>query len=141
MMHASVRIGHRTVLILIDSGSTHNFVNQKVVQALGLPVTPITKFWVIVANGERLSCTKNHEGVGLVIQGMAIIVTLFALSLNGLDNVLGIQWLEKLGPVVCDWGQLSMIISTKQGHAISNSMMTHEVDNEGRGLCDCSTAG
>ena len=71
---------------------------------------------------------------------MAIIVTLFALRLTGLDIVIGIQWLEKLGLVVYDWGSLSMTISrgnqrynivaqpATQGYAISNSMMTQEVN-------------
>lgn len=30
-------------------------------------------------------------------------VTLYALPLVGLDLVLGIQWLQSLGPVLADW--------------------------------------
>jgi hypothetical protein len=36
------------------------------------------------------------------VQGLTFTVTLFSLPLTGLDVVLGVQWLEKLGPVVCD---------------------------------------
>lgn len=79
----------------------------------------------------------------LIVQGLTIMVTLFSLPMTGLDVVLGVQWLEKLGPVVCAWGRLSMTITRgnqryeilasaeKQGHAISNSMLTREVTNGG----------
>jgi hypothetical protein len=109
----------------------------------GLPVTPISEFWVTVANGERLSCGEKHEGVCLLIQGMKIIVTLFSLPLNGLDIVLGIQWLEKLGPIVCDWGKLSItitrgsqvfkIISQPRGHGkvVTNALLIREVQSGG----------
>ena len=64
-----------------------------------------------VANGERLRYTEKYEWVSILIQGLEITVTLYSLQLTGLDVVLGIQWLEKLGPVVCDWGKLSMTIT------------------------------
>ncbi|KAJ0076522.1 hypothetical protein Patl1_35324 [Pistacia atlantica] len=101
-MRVAGRIGSQRVLVLIDSGSTHNFIDQRLARHLGLSVTPIDKFWVTVASGEKLSCREKHEEVKLVIQGLDMAVTFFSLPLNGLDAVLGIQWLEKLGPVTCD---------------------------------------
>jgi hypothetical protein len=86
---------------------------------------------------------KKYVDVKLQVQGLTFTVTLFSLPLTGLDVVLGVQWLEKLGPVVCDWGRLSMTITRgnqqfeilasaeKQGQAISNSMLTREVLNGG----------
>ena len=73
-------------------------MDQRVAQQLGLAVKPIVQFWVTVANGERLLCTEKYEGVSILIQGLEITVTLYSLQLTGLDVVLGIQWLEKLGP-------------------------------------------
>jgi len=73
---------------------------------LGLSVKPIDEFWVAMADGEKLSSREKHEGVGLLIQGLNITATFFSLPLNDLDVVLGIQWLEKLGPVICDWERL-----------------------------------
>jgi len=101
-MRVSAQIGIRTILILIDSGSTHNFIDHKIAKILGLPITPITEFCVTVANGERLSCKEKYVDVKLRVQGLTFSVTLFSLPLTGLDVVLGVQWLEKLGPVVCD---------------------------------------
>lgn len=42
------------------------------------------------------------------LQGILFHLTLYALSLTGLDLVFGVQWLEKLGAVVCDWSQMTM---------------------------------
>jgi hypothetical protein len=142
-MRVSAQIGIRTILILIDSGSTHNFIDQKIAKVLGLPITPIKEFCVTVANGERLSCKEKYVDVKLRVQGLTFSVTLFSLPLTGLDVVLGVQWLEKLGPVVCDWGRLSMTImqgnqkfeilasAERQGRAISNSMLYREVVSGG----------
>lgn len=35
-------------------------------------------------------------------------MTLYSLPLTGLDLVLGVQWLEKLGPVMCNWQKMTM---------------------------------
>lgn len=40
-----------------------------------------------------------------------ILPNLLSLPLMGLDMVLGIQWLEKLGTVTCDWKRLTMEFS------------------------------
>lgn len=42
------------------------------------------------------------------LQGTLFSLTLYSLPLTGLDLVLGIQWLEMLGSVVCNWKQLTM---------------------------------
>lgn len=41
-------------------------------------------------------------------QGTLFSLILCSLPLTGLDLVLGIQWLELLGYVVCNWKQLTM---------------------------------
>jgi hypothetical protein len=40
--------------------------------------------------------------------GHSFSLTFYSLLLKGLDVVLGIQWLELLGSVVCDWKRLTM---------------------------------
>jgi hypothetical protein len=142
-MRVAGRIGCRKVLVLIDNGSTHNFIDQRLAWHLGLSVTPIDQFWVTVANGEKLCCREKHEGVKLLIQGLDMLVTFYSLPLNGLDAVLGIHWLEKLGPVICDWGRLFMTLTRGDkvyeivvqckicGQAINNTMLGRQVSSGG----------
>ena len=48
------RINHQDVLILIDSGSTHNFLDVSSWSSLKLPLSTQESFTVKVANGEVL---------------------------------------------------------------------------------------
>ncbi|KAL6348238.1 hypothetical protein AAG906_005529 [Vitis piasezkii] len=101
-------IGAHEVVALIDSGSTHNFISDRVAETLRLPVKPTTPFTVRVANGERLSCKGKYEKLTVNLQGNEFHLDFFYVPLNGLDMVLGIQWLETLGSVVCDWKKRTM---------------------------------
>jgi hypothetical protein len=107
-MCVKAMVGQHELIILIDSGSTHNFVDRKLAQALHLAVTPIEEFMVKVANGERLACKERYDNVSIQMQDFNFSTTLFSLPLHGLDVVLGIQWLEKIGPVVCNWNNMTM---------------------------------
>lgn len=42
------------------------------------------------------------------LQGTKFELEFFSLPLIGLDMVLGVQWLESLGSVVCDWKKSTM---------------------------------
>ncbi|RVW88246.1 hypothetical protein CK203_038642 [Vitis vinifera] len=75
---------------------------------LRLPVIPTETFPVQVANEERLTCQGCYDKVRVELQGTKFYLTLFSLPLSGLDLILGVQWLEMLGSVVCNWKQLTM---------------------------------
>ena len=107
-MRVMEKIGHYEVVVLIDSGSTHNFISEKVANLLQLPVVPTEPFNVKVANGGPLRCQGRFEDVRVLLQGIPFVLTLYALPLSGLDLVLGVHWLEQLGTVICNWKQLTM---------------------------------
>lgn len=81
----------RWVVILVDNGSSHNFINKKLAIKLNLTAMKIEPFKVRVANGEGLMCDTQYKEVPLQIQGVLIKVDLFALPLVGPDVVLGVQ--------------------------------------------------
>ena len=107
-MRVTARIGQCEMVVLIDSGSTHNFISEKIANLLQLPVVPTKHFNVKVANGGPLKCQGRFENVQVLLQGIPFYLTLYALPLIGLDLVLGVHWLEQLGTVVCNWKQLTM---------------------------------
>lgn len=96
-------IKNRRVVVLVDNGSSHNFINQEIAQKLNLGATTIEPFQVRVASGEWLSCMKMYRDVPIRVQGFVISADLFELTLGGIDVVLGVQWLERLGRVVTDY--------------------------------------
>ncbi|CAA0811306.1 cysteine-rich RLK (RECEPTOR-like protein kinase) 8, partial [Striga hermonthica] len=93
----------RRVIVLVDNGSSHNFINAYLFQKLNLPTTMIEPFEVRVANGERLQCTKSFRKVPIKFQGVVVEVDLYALPLVGPDVVLGVQWLEGLERVTTEY--------------------------------------
>lgn len=66
-IHASIQ-KHKLVA-LIDSGSTHNFISDKVARELKLPPTATSPFTVRVANGSPLICSRKFDGVCITMGG------------------------------------------------------------------------
>lgn len=89
--------------MLLDRGSTPNFVQTCVATFLHLPIEKTPLFSVLVRNGDRLHCMGIFRQVLLVIQGQEINVDFYVLPLKGWDMVLGIEWLVTLGPVVTNY--------------------------------------
>ncbi|MCI22095.1 hypothetical protein A2U01_0043270, partial [Trifolium medium] len=84
-------IAKQQVTILVDSGSTHNFVQDRVAKFLGLPITPAPQpFRVMVGNGDTLDCATQCVGVQFNIQGNHFTSDFFVLPLGGAEVVLGV---------------------------------------------------
>jgi hypothetical protein len=96
-MRMVVSIDRRKLHILIDSGSTHNFVNARFVVKLGCCNVPAQGFHVNVANGEVLVCEATYPMVPMEIQEYQFETRLYSLDLQASDAVLGMQWLRSLG--------------------------------------------
>lgn len=93
-------ISKHPVAVLIDGGSTNNFIQDRVAKQLGLSVQPAQSFQVLVGNGEELHCTSLCQQVCLQLGSHKFIVDLFVVPLCGAELVLGVQWLKSLGPVL-----------------------------------------
>ncbi|GJZ20014.1 reverse transcriptase [Tanacetum coccineum] len=109
-------IGSGEVHVLIDNGSTHNFVQPDIVERMCLPVQTTKAFKVYIGSGESLLCENMCSQVTLSMQGLIMEVDLYVLPMKGPDVVLGIQWLQKLGKVTHDYAKQTMeftLVNTK----------------------------
>lgn len=106
-------IGSEKFQVLIDSGSTHNFIKPALAERLGLHIQSVNPFRVYIGNGDSLTCEFYCSQVAQQMQGYAFPVDLFLLTIEGPDVVLGIQWLQQLGRVYHDYAALSMEFSWK----------------------------
>lgn len=102
------RVHNQRLLALVDSGSTHNFVSERAAQRLKLKVTATTPVTVRVANGAPLQSRDKLTEIPLRIDEADFSITLHILPLVGLNLVLGVKWLEILGPTLCDWNAKTM---------------------------------
>lgn len=98
-MRVMAKIESYEIIVLIDNGSTHNFINTRLANLLLLPIKLTAAFSVRVANREKLTCQGKFEKVQILIQDIPFSLTVYALPITRIYLVLGIQWLEKLGTV------------------------------------------
>ena len=79
------------VVVLIDSGASHNFISPKLTTALGLSVTPIVERKIKLGDGHKVSSQGVCEGIKLVLGALEVSVDALVLDLGGLDVVLGVS--------------------------------------------------
>lgn len=96
------------VSILVDIGSMHNFVQSRLVNHLGLFVQSAHKFFVLIGNGNTLTCEGMCEGVAITIRDWSYLDTFYILPIQGSKIALRVQWLNKLRPITVDYSKLLM---------------------------------
>lgn len=96
------------ISILIDGGSTHNFLHHRVVTVLGLSPKEIAPLRVTVGNRDKIYCHQLCMAVKVQIQRYSFTVDFHILPLCGADVILGVEWLKTLGPVLTDYTSLTM---------------------------------
>eukprot|EP00253_Pinus_taeda_P031725 PITA_31725 len=65
-------IKHHPVLVLIDNGSTHNFIHQKVVEAVHYFVRAVSNFQVQIADGDIMKCEGRYENVKIQMGELSV---------------------------------------------------------------------
>jgi hypothetical protein len=54
-------IKHRKVIILVDSGSTHNFIHHRIAQETNCYICAVNNFQIMIANGGSMKCGGRCE--------------------------------------------------------------------------------
>ncbi|BBH02927.1 transposable element gene [Prunus dulcis] len=96
------------VVVLLDSGSSHNFINIGMVKKLGWKLDQSHICDVMIADGGQVQSKGCCAAVPLTIGTYVYTSNMFALPLGGCDIVLGVQWLRTLGPILWDFERLTM---------------------------------
>ena len=91
--------GH-CVVVLLDSGSTMNFINVDFLRWLQLATTPSPHMPVLVANGNCVPCEGVARQVALAIGSEEFIIDCFGISLGEFDLIMGVEFLRTLGPIL-----------------------------------------
>jgi hypothetical protein len=99
--------GQKTV-VLLDTGSTHNFMDRTLAKTLKLPIDVESNFGVRVANGQVIRTLGECKEVKFKMQGLHLKLTFNLLELGGCGIVLGTQWLSTLGVISWDFKNLVM---------------------------------
>jgi hypothetical protein len=84
-----------SVEVLFDSGATHSFINEKVVSKLGLKSCHMNRPFLITTPGGRVTTGNLVMRVPLELGSKVVPTNLMALSLEGIDVILGMDWLTQ----------------------------------------------
>ncbi|KAG7996678.1 hypothetical protein I3843_01G173600 [Carya illinoinensis] len=106
-------IGGVRIVVLIDTRSTHNFVDPSIVTKAQLPLCHTPRLTVKVANSEAVSSEGLTQSEAFQMKGIHFHTEVFVLTSGGCDVVLGFQWLKTLGPILWDFSKLSMAFTYK----------------------------
>lgn len=79
------------VVILIDSGATHNFMLWELIRKLNLPITKTNGYRVQVGTGMVVKGKGKCRGVGLYMQSVLVVEDYLPIDLGSLDIILGMQ--------------------------------------------------
>lgn len=99
------------VLILIDSGASHNFVSPQVVAALDLKIDHSRKLSVRLGDEHCIFTAGKCLSIPLKLGGINVTIDAYILELGGVDIILGVEWLQALGKIVVDYREMSMSFS------------------------------
>ena len=101
-------INGKKAVVLIDTSSTHNFLNCDLAKSLKFGIDTTSYFGVKVANGEVIRTKGECKDIQFKVQGLELKVSFNLLSLGGCGILLGTQWLSTLGMINWDFSRLLM---------------------------------
>lgn len=107
-MKVKGEMGGMEVVVLIDSGATHNFVSTKLIKKLGVEASVTNAVKVKLGNGMMVTSWGTCKGIMLNLPELQIIEEFLPFELGGSDVILGIKWLQTLGDMTVNWHELWM---------------------------------
>ena len=101
-------VGKRVIQILVDTGSTHDFLDYNLAVKLGWKPSATPVVMVQVAGGQKLQIFEVWHGFRWNMQGLEFICDLKIVQLNTCDVILGLTWLKTIKSALWDYEKLSM---------------------------------
>lgn len=93
----------KEVSMLIDSGSSHNFICDQLASSIKPWYSLAQPFKVHVANGELIACTHELQHQIWGTQGITFCSTFKIIPLKGYDIILGMDWFSQHSPMQIHW--------------------------------------
>jgi predicted aspartyl protease len=93
MLTGTFSISDTPVKILFDSGATHSFISEKLVGKLGLMGSHTNSAYKIVTLCGKISSSTLIRGVLLGLGSKTFLTHLIAISLEGMNVILGMDWM------------------------------------------------
>lgn len=97
------QIGKLTMVVLLDSGATHNFISHFLVKKAKLKLLQDNNMNIRLGTGMKVHGMSICKAVELSVQGLVFTADMIALELGSAYVISGIQWLRTLGKCEVNW--------------------------------------
>ncbi|KAL0399924.1 UNVERIFIED_CONTAM: hypothetical protein Sradi_2335700 [Sesamum radiatum] len=115
-------VGNKEILILINCGSTHCFLDEKVAGTLECELVDSTPMIIKVADRSKILSKRVYPKFSWEVQGHKFLHPVRLLKLGGYDLVLGCDWLSTSNPVELDFHQLKVTLSQGEDKLILRTL-------------------
>jgi hypothetical protein len=96
--------------VLFDTGATHSFITASWVETYNLPITTMSTPTQIDSAGGRIRADSICLNVSVEIRGIEFPANLIVMGTQGIDVILGMNWLDKYHAITsCDRRTIKLV--------------------------------
>jgi hypothetical protein len=95
IMMGTFSINHQPVIILFYSSATHSFISPKCGTKVGLDFYPTKGAYMIATPGGKIASNQIYRKVPIQLGSNLIKIDLLLLDLEGMDVLLGMDWMTR----------------------------------------------
>ncbi|XP_075088158.1 uncharacterized protein LOC142170209 [Nicotiana tabacum] len=130
-------IKNRNLSVLVDSGSTHSFIDEQIVKETEYHPLYSTPIRVPIADDSYMYCSSTCPKFTWNMTGKTFKEDLRIIKLGACDIVLGNEWMKKFNPTTFDHEQQTVTIGKK-----GNRVVLQAIPERGRlSMISSSTMG
>ena len=105
----------KEMVILIDSRSTHSFINEHVINVVKVTIIKTIVSTITVVNGNVTLCDAHIPGFKWFMQDYKFNASLRILKLVRCDVMLGVDWLRHYSPILFDFIKMKISFRKEGG--------------------------
>jgi hypothetical protein len=128
VLTATFSINDTHVKILFDSRATHSFISEKLLGKLGLMGSHTNLAYKIITSGGQISSSTLIHGVRLGLGSKIFPTNLIAISLEGMDVILSMDWMTQHKVVLDISDRVVAINSPMVGHTTLHLPFKDSID-------------
>jgi hypothetical protein len=111
--------------VLFDSRASHSFVTKSFVEKNDKSNYPLKRKLLIRSSGGKLRATHSCPQTKLKIRGISFLVELIILESNGIDVILGIDYLTKYDGVI-SCAKRMITLASLQGEKLKSMLVCQQ---------------
>lgn len=96
-------INRNKVVVMLDSGATHNFISPAAVAQCRLTTSENANLEVLLGTGISVHGSGECRNVSIMLPTMSFQANFVVLEMGNVDVILGVQRLRTLGVCTVDW--------------------------------------